>query len=359
MSVVCYPTESGSPSTSSRMSTASLTRAGRPSVSPRAASRSTATPDGCPTGATSPASPSEGAEQRLVAMDAARSKHRARAQQGRRRGGGIEGSPKRLEKLNVSRTVGRLRHWLGIMNSLNNSYRQVSSLVFVLLTAGALAGCAGRTISPETRDRFQALADSMQESEERRRRTLVESFDRVGVLLDTALDYLRTSWVKEGGEVNPLGQVGPIRFRRSGWAPEAIPGVYSRATSSLTIACSQVPPLLVVSVRSDPRLDGLSKAIGQARIDDGPLHPIKWQDAGSLTVATVLAGGERLVDPNFADLREPMQAGDTLTVSAPTDMGMLFFRFVLDGLEAQTNQCSTEASEVVEQDTFSVTKSLR
>ena len=120
-----------------------------------------------------------------------------------------------------------------------------------------------------------------------------------------------------------------------------------------------MPPLLIVSVHNAPRLDRSTEAIGQARIDDGPLHPIKWQDADSRTIATVLAGGALLIDPNFADLRDPMQAGDTLTVSAPTNVGTIFSRFVLEGLEAQTDQCSADSPEVVRPDTLTVTKSLR
>ena len=186
------------------------------------------------------------------------------------------------------------------------------------------------------------------------------AFDSLRVAIDSLLLLARPTsrWIKMGGEVNPLGAVEPVRFHRIGWATDSIPEPYSEPTSALTIDCNQTPPLLVVSVLNSPRLDGSLEPIGQARIDDGPLHPVKWQDADGLTI-TVLAGGERIIDPRFADLRDPMQAGDTLTVSAPTNAGTLFFRFVLDGLEAQTAQCSAEAPEVVESDTLTVTKSLR
>lgn len=235
------------------------------------------------------------------------------------------------------------------MKPLKSFPHQVSSLVF-LLTAGALVGCAGTTSLAERRERDREVMD------------VWERMDSVLEIMEGYLrapEYLRSSWVKEGGEVNPLGQVEPILFRRIGWAPNRIPEPYSEATSVLTIGCNQMPPPLVVSVRNAPRLDGLSEAVGQARIDDGPLHPVKWQDAGSRIIATVLAGAERLIDPNFADLRDPMQAGDTLTVSAPTSVGAIFFRFVLEGLEAQTDQCSADSPEVVMPDTLTVTKSLR
>ena len=214
------------------------------------------------------------------------------------------------------------------------SRRQISSLVFVALTAGAVVGCASITPMQERRERQRAALDSLV------------------VALESLQDQLRSSWTKDGGEVNPLGEVEPVRFRRIGWAVESIPDPYSDAVPMLTIACGQMPPPLIVSVHDAPRLDGLSEGAGQARIDDGPRNPIKWEDAGSLRIAAVLAGAERLIDPRFVDLRDPLQAGDTLTVSAPTTVGTIFFRFVLEGLEAQTAQCSVASPEVVKPDTL-------
>jgi len=224
------------------------------------------------------------------------------------------------------------------MRSVKTRRRQISSLVFVVLTAGAVVGCASMTTSQERRE----------ERIERERAALESGL----AALKSIQDLLRSSWSKAGGEVNPLGEVEPVRFRRIGWAAESIPDPYSDAVPMLTISCGQMPPPLIVSIHDAPRLDGLSEGAGQARIDDGPLSPIKWEDAGSLKIATVLAGAERLIDPRFVDLRDPLQAGDTLTVSAPTMVGTVFFRFVLEGLEAQTAQCSVAFPEVVKPDTL-------
>lgn len=218
----------------------------------------------------------------------------------------------------------------------------ISSLVFVLLCAGTFAGCVSTSTSQERR-----------EERIERERAIIES----GLAaLKSIQDRLRSNWSKAGGEVNPLGQVEPVRFHRIGWAAETIPDPYSDAVPTLTIACSQTPPPLIVSVQGSPRLHASSEGTGQARIDDGPLHAIKWEDAGNLRIATVLAGAERLIDPRFIDLRNPMQAGDTLTVSAPTMAGTIFFRFVLEGLEVQTAQCSVASPEVVKPDTLADAK---
>lgn len=149
-------------------------------------------------------------------------------------------------------------------------------------------------------------------------------------------------WLKTGGGTDPLGRLEPIQFARLGRAVERIRSPYSDARATITIICKDSPPTIAFAAYDGPPL--LRDVDGEARIDDGQVHPI---DLVGLTGrwVTFLAGGVTLIDPEFPDLREELRAGDSLTVAASTIVGRVYFRFALDGLEVQENLCPPPSKE--------------
>jgi len=153
---------------------------------------------------------------------------------------------------------------------------------------------------------------------------------------------LQKQWVRLGGDTTPMGEVTPVSFARRGRAVERIRYPYRDASAYLVIHCDPVLPKIVVSTFDAPILrtePGSVLANGSARIDSLPPVPIQWvRGRGGITI-TVLAGPERLADPEFHDLRDELRAGDSLTVAMPSNVGEVYFRFALDGLEVHERTC--------------------
>ncbi|MYA64599.1 MAG: hypothetical protein F4139_09060 [Gemmatimonadetes bacterium] len=149
---------------------------------------------------------------------------------------------------------------------------------------------------------------------------------------------LQGQWVRLGGDTTPMGKVTPVSFARRGRAVERIRYPYQNASAYVMIHCDPGLPKITVFTFDAPILrtePGSVLAEGSARIDLLPPVPIQWVRGG----ITVLAGPERLADPEFHDLRDELRAGDSLTVAMPSNVGEVYFRFALDGLEVHERTC--------------------
>ena len=155
------------------------------------------------------------------------------------------------------------------------------------------------------------------------------------------------TWIRIGGDLNPMGERNPVAFAKLGLLIEGSTHPFTDATALLVIQCTTAtPPPVSVVLNDGPYL---RRAEGQARIvprlphgSDAPKpeppHAIRWSASGNISLA-FLSGEESKVDPQYVDLRQELQDGDTLTISVDTSSGTLYYRFSLDGFEVQENLC--------------------
>ena len=154
------------------------------------------------------------------------------------------------------------------------------------------------------------------------------------------------SWLKVGGDLNPLGERNPVAFAKLGRLIEGTTYRFTDVTAFLTIHCTATPAPVSVVLNNGPYLRSEE---GQARIDPrlppgtdaaspGPLHTIRWSASRNYILA-FLSLEPSLADPKPVDLREELRGGATLTVSMVTSSGTLYYRFNLDGFEVQENLC--------------------
>ena len=151
--------------------------------------------------------------------------------------------------------------------------------------------------------------------------------------------YRAGEWVKAGGETDPLGRVALTIFRRRGLAVEAIRRPYQNATAALVVSCNEVPPTILVVMSNAPSLRG-AQARGEARVQGwSGLHPIAWVGMGGEAITSLAGKVNEPTTSEFPDLREALHTGDSLTVSAPTTAGTVYFSFDLEGLEIHEKKC--------------------
>ncbi len=203
-------------------------------------------------------------------------------------------------------------------------------------------------------------------------------------------------WTRSGGEEDPVGRRSPLTFVKHGRAVEPVRS--RNAVAGVLIECEQTPPAILVLIDNAPALtvaerNGTS-GDGFARLDAGAPQEIKWFKgpgdamAAQLTPAsryyvatedslfwsrirTALRPGWRpaveaparrtdvismtvtmrssvgsprrsgsggTVEGLFVS-RRALSDADSLTVSAPTGDGDIYYRFDLDGLEDMEARC--------------------
>ena len=151
--------------------------------------------------------------------------------------------------------------------------------------------------------------------------------------------YRAGEWIKAGGGTDPLGRVSPTVFSRRGLPVEAIRRPYQNATAALVISCNEVPPTIFLVMSNGPALRG-GQARGEARVKGwSGLHPITWVGLDGEAITTLAEKVKEATASEFPDLREALHAGDSLTVSAPTTAGTVYFSFDLEGLEIHEKEC--------------------
>lgn len=161
-------------------------------------------------------------------------------------------------------------------------------------------------------------------------------------------------WERVGGEVTPMGDTTAVMFIKEGVAVEAIAAPYADARAALVIVCSGTARysarIEAHILDGPPGIDGL----GRARIDSAPAQFIDWRAGGSTGYAEARLAIEvrtgpptssfdsllqRLQESRDPGLRDALLAGDSLTVSATSRVGTIYFRFGLAGLESHESQC--------------------